>query len=94
MPDILCRHMEIIKEKGTMMAEFIKGMDISTLLEQEACGARYFDNGEEGDMLEILKRYGVNSVRLRLWNNPYDEDGNPISWLRSKARFDSDIKTG
>ena len=77
MPDILCRHMEIIKEKGTMMAEFIKGMDISTLLEQEACGARYFDNGEEGDMLEILKRYGVNSVRLRLWNNPYDEDGNP-----------------
>ena len=60
-----------------MMAEFIKGMDISTLLEQEACGARYFDNGKEGDMLEILKRYGVNSVRLRLWNNPYDEAGNP-----------------
>lgn len=24
----------------------------------------------------------------------YDEDGNPISWLRSKARFDSDIKAG
>lgn len=24
----------------------------------------------------------------------YDEDGNPISWLRSKARFDSDIKNG
>ena len=59
------------------MAEFIKGMDISTLLEQEACGARYFDNGKEGDMLEILKRYGANSVRLRLWNNPYDNDGNP-----------------
>ena len=24
----------------------------------------------------------------------YDEDGNAISWLRSKARFDSDIKAG
>ena len=24
----------------------------------------------------------------------YDEDGNPISWLRSKARFDADIKEG
>lgn len=24
----------------------------------------------------------------------YDEDGNPISWLRSKARFDADIKAG
>ena len=59
------------------MAEFIKGMDISTLLEEEACGARYFDNGEQGDMLEILQRYGVNSVRLRLWNDPYSEDGKP-----------------
>lgn len=24
----------------------------------------------------------------------YDDDGNPISWLRSKARFDADIKAG
>ena len=24
----------------------------------------------------------------------YDDDGNPISWLRSKARFESDIKSG
>lgn len=59
------------------MAEFIKGMDISTLLEEEACGAHYYDNGEEGDLLEILKRYGTNSVRLRLWNDPYAEDGSP-----------------
>lgn len=59
------------------MVEFIKGMDISTLLEQEACGAHYYDNGKEGDLLEILKRYGANSVRLRLWNDPYAEDGTP-----------------
>ena len=26
---------------------FIKGMDISTLLEKETCGARYYDNGVE-----------------------------------------------
>jgi arabinogalactan endo-1,4-beta-galactosidase len=59
------------------MAEFIKGMDISTLIEQEACGAKYYDHGVEKDMLEILSDYGVNSVRLRLWNDPYDEAGNP-----------------
>lgn len=59
------------------MADFIKGMDISTLLEEEACGARYFDHGKEGDLIEILKKYGVNSVRLRLWNDPYAEDGTP-----------------
>lgn len=57
--------------------EYIKGMDISTLIEQEACGARYYDHGTEGELLDILKAYGCNSVRLRLWNDPYDENGNP-----------------
>ncbi len=57
--------------------DFIKGMDISTLLEEEACGARFFDNGIKDDALKILKRYGCNSVRLRLWNDPYSEDGTP-----------------
>lgn len=59
------------------MVEYIKGMDISTLLEEEVCGARYFDNGKEGDALEILKKYGTNYVRLRVWNDPYAEDGRP-----------------
>jgi len=45
---------------------FIKGMDISTLLEEEACGAKYYDNGVEQDLFAILKAYGANFVRLRL----------------------------
>lgn len=57
--------------------EYIKGMDVSTLLEEEACGARYFDEGKEGELLDILQKYGCNSVRLRLWNDPYAEDGTP-----------------
>jgi arabinogalactan endo-1,4-beta-galactosidase len=56
---------------------FIKGMDISTLLEEENCGARYYDNGVEQDLFAILKAYGTNSVRLRLWNDPYAPDGTP-----------------
>lgn len=56
---------------------FIKGMDISTLLEEETCGARYYDNGVEQDLFAILKAYGTNSVRLRLWNDPYVSDGTP-----------------
>lgn len=55
--------------------DFIKGMDVSTLIEEEACGARFYDGGEAEDLFVILKRHGVNSVRLRLWNNPYTEDG-------------------
>ena len=59
------------------MIEYIKGMDVSTLLEEEQCGAKYYDNGTEGDLLDILKKYGTNYVRLRLWNDPYDEQGHP-----------------
>ena len=44
--------------------EFIKGADISTLIEEEACGARYYDKGIEGDLISILKKYGFNSARI------------------------------
>lgn len=59
------------------MTQFIKGMDLSTLMEVESCGGRFFDSGKQGDALRILKGYGMNMVRLRLWNDPYSEDGVP-----------------
>ena len=59
------------------MDMWYKGMDISSLLEVEECGGKFFDRGQEKNALEILKDYGMNLVRLRLWNDPYDEDGNP-----------------
>ena len=31
------------------MENFIKGVDLSTLIELEKCGARYFDQGKEED---------------------------------------------
>ena len=60
-----------------MMFEY--GMDISTLLEIEENNGLFFDLDSERpqDLFDILKRYGVNSIRLRLWNDPYDEFGNP-----------------
>ena len=57
------------------MEGYIKGVDISTLLDEEKCGARYYDNGREGELIAILKRYGINSARLRIWNDPYSEAG-------------------
>ncbi len=60
------------------LKDFIKGMDVSTLIEEERCGAKYYNGGIRGDLLEILKDYGTNSVRLRLWNDPYrSSDGAP-----------------
>lgn len=52
-------------------------MDLSTLLEVEACGGRFSDGGEPGGAMEILRRRGMDLVRLRLWNDPYSETGEP-----------------
>ena len=45
---------------------FVKGMDLSTLAELEKCGAKYYDNGEEKDLLEIMKSYDVDTIRIRV----------------------------
>lgn len=57
--------------------KFINGMDVSMLAELEAFGATYRYDGEEKDIFEIFSETGINAVRLRLWNDPYDEVGNP-----------------
>ena len=57
------------------MSKFIKGMDISSVKELEECGAKFYDNGVQKDIFEILKNYDVNAIRLRLWHNPYSENG-------------------
>jgi arabinogalactan endo-1,4-beta-galactosidase len=51
-------------------------MDISTLRETEEGGGKFFDGGKERPLLDILKDYGTTGVRLRLWNDPFDADGN------------------
>jgi len=57
--------------------KFYKGMDISTIREVESLGGKFYDHGEEKDVFEILRNYGTNAVRIRLWNDPYSEDGTP-----------------
>lgn len=59
------------------MSKFIKGMDLSTLLELERCGAKYYEDGKEKDILDIMKEHGVDTIRLRLWNDPKSKDGEP-----------------
>lgn len=55
--------------------ELVKGMDLSFTKELEGLGARYYLNKKEGDVFSIMKKCGANLVRLRLWMNPYDENG-------------------
>jgi len=57
--------------------EYIKGFDVSSLEEVERCGGKFFDGGVQGDAMAILKEHGGNWLRLRVWNDPYTEDGQP-----------------
>lgn len=59
------------------MKAWYAGMDVSSLEEVEHCAGRFFDRGEEKDCLQILRGYGVNLIRLRLWNAPFSECGEP-----------------
>ena len=53
---------------------YVKGMDLSTLLELDRLGAKYYDEGEERDILDIMKDYDVDTIRLRIWNDPWGKD--------------------
>lgn len=59
------------------MNQFIKGMDVSSLPEERALGAKYYDGGVEASALSILRKYGADSLRIRLWNDPYSPGGKP-----------------
>ncbi len=56
--------------------DFILGMDVSSVLAEERSGVVYrgFD-GEEQDLFATLAQCGINTIRVRVWNDPYDEQG-------------------
>lgn len=69
---------EIYVEKIDNLGEdFIKGADVSSLISLEESGVVFYGfDGKEQDIFKTLKEAGVNYVRVRVWNNPYDAQGN------------------
>ncbi len=71
--------------------DFIRGVDISSYLSERESGVVYrdFDGNELDDesFFNLLGECGVNWVRIRIWNNPYDTKGN------SYGGGHNDIKT-
>lgn len=53
--------------------EMVRGADVGWLSEMESSGREFQDaSGRPGDLLDILKGLGINSIRLRVWVNPAD----------------------
>ena len=82
LPDIV-REYELIpsetlytKKVENMPNDFIMGMDASSVLSEEESGVVYRDfDGNVQDLFKILSDNGVNYIRVRVWNNPYDHNG-------------------
>ncbi|WP_416149978.1 glycosyl hydrolase 53 family protein [Salipaludibacillus sp. HK11] len=57
--------------------DFIKGVDISSIISLEESGVNFYnEDGQEQDIFKTLADAGVNYVRARVWNDPYDAEGN------------------
>ena len=57
--------------------DFIMGMDASCVPALENSGVKYYDfDGTEKDVYEILSDNGINYIRVRVWNDPFNANGN------------------
>ncbi len=56
--------------------DFIFGMDSSSVIALEQSGVKYYDfYRKERDLFDILSENGINMIRVRVWNDPYDSEG-------------------
>ena len=66
-----------VEKVENLPEDFIFGMDASCVPALEASGVKYYDyDGNEADVFETLAKSGYNYIRVRVWNDPYDENGN------------------
>ncbi len=57
--------------------EPIRGVDISSILAVENAGVTFCNEyGRKQDIFRTLSEHGVNYIRVRVWNEPYDSRGN------------------
>ena len=71
---------DIFVDKIDLSEDFIKGVDVSSYVAEKQSGVVYrdFDGNplDDAGFFNLLKNSGVNWVRIRVWNNPYDVNGN------------------
>ena len=66
-----------VEKVENLPEDFILGMDASCVPALEAGGVVYRDHeGNEKDVYEILRYNGINYIRIRVWNDPFDASGN------------------
>ena len=65
-----------INKISNMSESTIRGVDVGSYVALTNAGVKYYDyDGKEQPLMKILKDNGVNYIRLRIWNDPYNEKG-------------------
>ncbi len=78
-----------IKKVTGMSENAMRGMDISSYEALKNAGVKYYDNdGNEESLLKVLHDNGVNYIRIRIWNDPFNKDG------ETYGGGGNDVKTG
>ncbi len=70
-----------VTKVNKLSSDFIMGMDISSMISELESGVVYRDyDGNElatlDDICRFIKEQGINHIRVRVWNHPYDANGN------------------
>ncbi|MBQ6997657.1 MAG: glycosyl hydrolase 53 family protein [Oscillospiraceae bacterium] len=65
-----------VEKVDNLAEDFIMGMDASCVPALEQSGVQYYDHaGTEKDVYQILSENGINYIRVRIWNDPYNAAG-------------------
>lgn len=69
-----------VTKVNNLSSDFIMGMDISSMISELQSGVVYRDyDGNElttlDDICRFIKEQGINHIRVRVWNHPYDGNG-------------------
>ncbi|WP_156160631.1 glycosyl hydrolase 53 family protein [Demequina soli] len=59
-----------------LSSDFMNGVDVSSILSLEESGVTFKDfDGQQADIFDVMAEAGINYVRVRVWNDPYDASG-------------------
>ena len=65
-----------VKKVENLKEDLVIGMDSSQVIALENSGVKYYNyKGEEEDVFKILRDNGINTIRVRIWNDPFDKEG-------------------
>lgn len=70
-----------IEKVKNLSSDFIMGADISSMISELDSGVVYRDYDGKAlttldDVVNFLAEQGINHIRVRVWNDPYDSNGN------------------